>query len=360
MISEKVKARIEASKQRNGTVQSLLSNLENVHACVGMATMLTVKDGNLHMVADGVLQVLSASYKRQTIIYQSVNGSISTSAEIFIREHNHTLIKIDLDGNSYTDSSISHFDQDFLVKQATLSQEEKLQIAKEITVAKINNQLRTLLEKNIADVKTQAAMNKALQGVKNAKTEEIRGGYEGSAATAYFKCLQENVSFEFIGGKKVESHWKNWSSRNTVNGSRKDATDPVNASLNVGYALATFMVKLELTAKKILNMSLFHVAGLEYDLVETVRADVDRIVLDYLTTNKVRVEEFIVKDGVVRLERKLYTHLYLTVFSKLAGKVQACVDSYKQSVLDIHASKSSNNLQLVSSNRVARSVKKSA
>lgn len=351
MISETVKQKIAASKQRNGTVQSFLSSHSDIHACVGCSTMLKIKNGNLHMIADGNLEILDASYKRHTIIYQSVNGSISTSVERFVQEHGHILIKLDLDGKSYCDSSISCFDQEFLVKQATMTKEEKLSLSKEITVKKITNQLRTLLDLKILDMKTQSSINKSIQGVKQAYDENERSGYEGVAATAYFKCLQDNIAFQFIGGSKIPAHWKTWSSRNTVNGSRQHATDPINACLNVGYELAAFMIRLELTANKLMNLSLFHVSGLEYDLVELVRGDVDRIVLDYLMSNKVRYEEYLIKDGVVRLERETYTHLYLTVFSKLSGKVSESVDSYKQRVLDIAASKVSQQLQLVPSRK---------
>ncbi len=134
---------------------------------------------------------------------------------------------------------------------------------------------------------------------------------EGRIARSYWDFQRFNLN----SFKKFPDWWREFNNRasgiNTP--SNKNATHPINAILNYGYAVAAGMIK-----KKAMMIGLDVACGslhadndrrdsLTYDLLELLRADVDKILLHgFARKQKFRRTDFSVNEkGVVSLEVNL-------------------------------------------------------
>jgi CRISPR-associated protein Cas1 len=202
--------------------------------------------------------------------------------------------------------------------------ERRLAFARAALAGKIAGQ-RALVHRHALDhgsercARTAERLARLGEQMASEPTVESATGVEGAAAAAYFEVFDELVRGEFSWPGRV----------------RRPATDPVNALLGFGYALAVGEVARHLTfAGFDLRVGLVH--GIRYgreslplDLVEELRpALVDRFVLRLVNRRELGASDFDTHEGgAVRLtpdaKRRVVTSWEETLVkrnAKLAGE----------------------------------------
>jgi CRISPR-associated endonuclease Cas1 len=149
---------------------------------------------------------------------------------------------------------------------------------------------------------------------------------EARAALAYFLCWQEiPLQWTGIGRKPIPQEWHRAGLRQgLLSGSNRHATHPVNAMLNYAYAALESQLRIATAARGLnptigyLHASFPNRLALIYDLMEPLRPQVDRLVLEFVRTNTLRPADFaLTATGVCRLHPQLARHVaVLTVPTK--------------------------------------------
>ena len=131
---------------------------------------------------------------------------------------------------------------------------------------------------------------------------------EGRTAVMYWRYQ----SFELNHFAKWPAWWETFDQRTSNFGGNKNATHPINAIFNYSYSIAAGMIKRHSiilgldTALGSLHADTARRDSLIYDLLELVRADIDRMLLPWLRVTKWRRTDFQVNvKGVVSLEPTL-------------------------------------------------------
>lgn len=109
-----------------------------------------------------------------------------------------------------------------------------------------------------------------------------------------------------------------------VSGRNRHATHPVNAMLNYAYAVLESQVRIA-TVSGGLDPTIGYLhtcrpgrAALVYDLMEPLRSQVDRLVLDFLRSHTFSPSDFISNtDGVCQLHPQLARHAAELAVSKI-------------------------------------------
>jgi CRISP-associated protein Cas1 len=137
-------------------------------------------------------------------------------------------------------------------------------------------------------------------------------GVEGRVAQAYFRSWR-SIELKWSGTKPIPDEWRQIGPRvSAKSGSNRDATHPVNAMLNYGYAILESQVRLRVAAAGLdPYMGYFHAPwrerqGLVLDLMEPVRPVVDRAVLGFAQSHAFSAGDVTLRDdGVCRLNPQL-------------------------------------------------------
>ncbi len=198
--------------------------------------------------------------------------------------------------------------------QLLMSEDKKLEIAKEIINSTIHNKIRLLqsLAKNrgadISDIIRR--LNKHIKDIKNVENIEKLMGFEGDSTRIYFEGIRRFIPdvFEF---EKREKH---------------PPKDPVNSMLGYGYTVlksrceyALFLSGLN-PYEGILHSTYKDRAALSFDLMEEFRQPiVDRVVMTMIAKKQISVEDFkFTEEGCFIEEegKKLFLDLLYTRFEK--------------------------------------------
>jgi len=151
------------------------------------------------------------------------------------------------------------------------------------------------------------------------------GGWEGKGAAAYWSAWQD-YPVRWLKPAPLQAHWMKYPGRKSLarmSDRNRGASDPVNAMLNYGYAVAGTVCVHALQGQYLsADMGLMHVdrkkrQSFALDLVEVMRPAVDEIVWNVLQrplTKKVFPEDMA---GVVRISAPL-THEIATQIRKRA------------------------------------------
>lgn len=141
-------------------------------------------------------------------------------------------------------------------------------------------------------------------------------GIEGRVAQAYFRAWRP-IGLKWNGRKPVPDEWHQIGPRvSPKSGTNREATHPVNAMLNYGYAILESQVRLSVTAEG-LNpyLGYFHTQwrerqALVLDLMEPMRPVVDRAVLEFVQGHTFSAGDVTLRDdGVCRLNPQIGRNL---------------------------------------------------
>ena len=145
-------------------------------------------------------------------------------------------------------------------------------------------------------------------------------GIEGEGAAAYWS-VWKGLAPTWKRPAPLQAHWLNYPGRASLryaadDGNNRNATDPVNASLNYGYKILESEATLALFRQNLSpSMGILHVDpkdqhrrnSMALDLMEVARPAVDEIVLDIMSEPLAKNLFSQDKNGIVRVEAPL-TH----------------------------------------------------
>lgn len=176
---------------------------------------------------------------------------------------------------------------------------------------------------------------------------------EAAAANTYWEALQ-NTPTKWARGQEVPEHWQTLQPRGHGLSSNRHATDPINALLNYGYALAAFEAKIAITAAGfdagfgILHSNLEYRDNFVWDVVEGLRSVVDVATLEYVTKTTTFVKDCAVgknhhvvyecRDGEVRLDDVVRKEITGKLLSQLRIAAQSFTREAREVLTDVSAS----------------------
>lgn len=148
---------------------------------------------------------------------------------------------------------------------------------------------------------------------------------EALAAQSYWKILSGTaLPWPDWTKRRIPEHWTKISSRATGHRLMREATDPFNALLNYGYTLLEVEGRIVCAATGLdPDLGLLHVddrlrESFIYDLIESVRAKVDSLTLEFCIREGLRPWMFHeLRDGVVRIDPDLARDLAQYIMPKL-------------------------------------------
>ena len=207
-----------------------------------------------------------------------------------------------------------------IAQQATqLDQRRILAISRWVVAEKISRSGATLSNA----VEPNPARERALQEI-NASAEEMVArppgtmdalrGIEGRVAQAYFRAWRTiPLRWKGIGRKPIPDDWHRVGSRASPKSeTNRQATHPVNALLNYGYAVLETEVRMSVVAAGLdPTMGFMHAqhpgrAALVLDLMEPLRPAVDEIMLRLVAGETFTPADFrITTSGICRLHPQL-------------------------------------------------------
>ena len=142
-------------------------------------------------------------------------------------------------------------------------------------------------------------------------------GIEGPAAAAYFEAWQGTpLRWHTEKRRPIPEEWRTLGPRASLRAGKKsknrNATHPVNAMLNYGYAIAVAHLKIHALAEGydptlgIMHDGQREAPAYALDLIEPVRPLVDRAVLDFAVGQATHPTDFVIRsDGACRLNPQL-------------------------------------------------------
>jgi len=237
------------------------------------------------------------------IVIDGHYGSISFEAMRWLSKHDVSIALLNWNGNLLsTTVSQETLNAQLKVKQYAiyLNPESRLYVASQIVQQKVRSSLGLLKAlSNFYDIDL-STINKEIERVNYNNINSLMM-YEGRIASAYwseltkiFNSLSKDVHFE--GRKNLSYSWN------------MNASDPINALLNYGYAILESMVRKDINTIG-LDASIGYLHEIDpskhplvYDLQELFRYVVDYSVIELLET-KLRKSDFITTENYhVRLK----------------------------------------------------------
>ncbi len=137
---------------------------------------------------------------------------------------------------------------------------------------------------------------------------------EARGALAYFTCWQSlPLRWKGTGRKPIPPEWERVGTRQSFfGGNNRNATHPVNAMLNYAYGVLESQVRIAALQHGLdPTIGYLHACrpgrvALVYDLMESLRPEVDRLVLDFVRSHTFAPSDFILTTrGVCRLHPRL-------------------------------------------------------
>ncbi len=137
---------------------------------------------------------------------------------------------------------------------------------------------------------------------------------EARAAAAYFSCWQlVSLYWKGTGKKPIPTEWRQVGLRQSLlSGGNRNATHPVNAILNYAYGVLESQVRIATVSAGLdPTIGYLHTCrpgrpALVYDLMEPLRPQVDRLVLDFLRSHTLAAGDIILTSrGVCKLHPQL-------------------------------------------------------
>jgi CRISPR-associated endonuclease Cas1 len=276
----------------------------------GYGITLTVNRGHL-VIHDGIgRQRRTRRYPRierdlRRILILGHTGSVSLEASRWCTERGIAVVQLDADNKIIMLTVVPGLDDARLRRAQALASanETGLQIARYLLGAKIERQ--AAVAKQVLDAPILASSILVyLPEIDAATTIADCLDSESQAANAYFGGWAGTVHIRFAQRDHavVPEHWHRFASRKSpiMRGrTPRVATTPINAMLNYLYALAEIECRIALITLGLdPGLGIVHVDAkardsLALDLLEVVRPDVDRFVLDLLARRFFTAADFV-------------------------------------------------------------------
>ena len=282
----------------------------------GYGIRVAVERGHL-CVEDGVgTHRRTATFPRATrdlrrLVVLGHSGTISFDALQWITDIGAAFVQIDSDGRVLTAAGPTGLRDSRLRRNQAQAVENGvgLTIAKELVHQKLTGQ-RAVLDRIPEVLDAKSAIDCAIDQVAEATTIERLRATEAEGALAYWRAWS-NVRIQFTQREaaRVPKHWRAFGHRaSLLTGNPRKATNPANAILNYLYAIAEAESKIAALAVGCdPGLGIMHADqgsrdSLALDLMEPVRPQVDRFVLDLLESRAFRKKDFFeTRKGVCRV-----------------------------------------------------------
>jgi CRISPR-associated endonuclease Cas1 len=255
------------------------------------------------------------------IVVLDGDGSISLHVVTWLARHGIPLVLLDWQGQV---TSVLNGDgrasQAALLHAQMTSQYDGrgLHVATQLIRAKLDASLDTLRSLPASPARDQS-IARVLRSrheldVLPPPTVEALRLAEGRAALAYFTCWETiPLRWKGTGRKPIPPEWHHAGLRQSfVSGTNRHATHPVNAMLNYAYGVLEGQVRIAAVAAGLdPTIGYLHACrsgrvALVYDLMEPLRPQVDRMVLDFVQGRTFDPRDFVLTErGVCRLHPQL-------------------------------------------------------
>jgi CRISPR-associated endonuclease Cas1 len=271
--------------------------------------------------------------KPARIIILDGNGSISLEVLSWLTTHNIPLVRLDWRGNVTTVLSNSYGPDHKLVHSQLRAQARALQIAISLVAQKLKNSVTTL-QTLPPNERTQHASTRITAYIKELirtppKSLKALRGIEGGSAKLYFSAWRDlPIKWKGLARRPVPRDWNQIGARtsaNNVKGYNRDASHPVNAILNYGYAVLESHVRIEIISQGYdptigyLHAYEKYRAALVCDLMEPLRPVVDRAVLEFVQSQTFQRADFTIRlDGACRLNPEIARYFTKLLLAGLA------------------------------------------
>lgn len=268
------------------------------------------------------------------IVAVDVDGSITFDVLAWLSTQRIPLIQVNWHGEVIVVCGATEYAADPKLVQARRSAQtddaRRMAICRGLVTEKIAGTLETLEHaipaspaREIALLEAAASMVE-MQKTPPQDAAALRG-VEGRVAQAYFRSWR-SIELKWSGRKPIPDEWRRIGPRvSAKSGTNHDATHPVNAMLNYGYAVLESQVRLSVAAAGLdPYRGYFHTLwrerqGLVLDLMEPMRPVVDRALLDFVQTHTFSAGDVTLRDdGVCRLNPQLARALVKTVVPETA------------------------------------------
>lgn len=255
------------------------------------------------------------------IIVLDADGSISLHVVSWLARHAIPLVLLDWQGQvtSVLNGEGRAADAGLLHEQLGAQHDGRgLYLATQLIHAKIAASIETLkhlpasLARDQSIVRVERSLRE-LDVLPPPSIEALRLA-EGRAALAYFTSWQTiPLHWKGVGRKPIPPEWHHAGLRQSfISGTNRHATHPVNAMLNYAYGVLESQVRIAALAAGLdPTIGYLHVCrpgrvALVYDLMEPLRPQVDRLVLDFVQGRTFDSRDFILTErGVCRLHPQL-------------------------------------------------------
>lgn len=257
------------------------------------------------------------------IVMLGGSGAITLNVLSWLAEQNIPLVQLDYRGHVVAAIGHSGIGHDAALVRLQIGASEAPGMCRELGAWLIGKKLLATSEAMLACLPDSDLRKKAdaciTQGLgKLARPWELSKetllGIEGKCAVLYFDAWRMvPITWKGTARKPIPESWLSIGfRRGAANQSNRFARHPVQAMLNYGYAVIESLIRIE-TAKVGLDMTVgflhqsrYERPALIMDLIEPIRASVDRVVLELIRTNSFSPEDFTIgPEGVVRLHPQL-------------------------------------------------------
>jgi CRISPR-associated endonuclease Cas1 len=216
------------------------------------------------------------------------------------------------------------------------AQKSALKTASALIEAKFANCIKTLITLPDSSHKSRAidAHYYEMAALKKSppKTIEKLLGMEGSTAQRYFAAWKAiPLKWNNLSRRPIPADWHSFNQRTSLLGKKGEnvgASHPINAILNYAYAVLESNVRIETILDGFdpsigyLHLEEERRSSFVFDLMEPLRPLVDRVVIDFVTSNTFEKVDFeIAKNGVCRLNPELARNLVRHIQTKISGEM---------------------------------------
>jgi CRISPR-associated endonuclease Cas1 len=277
--------------------------------------MLQIEDGE---GANGRrIHLVRASSKGKRIVFLGRAGSISVEAFRWMADAGVSFALVDAAAGRVIVSSFGYrTDLPTLRRQQVLAGIDGapvgLEVARYLLGAKLAGQ-RDVLEHHFPTDQGEralAVLRFAEEQVADVSTLASLRGLESRAASAYWSAWSgEEIRFDRSDARRIPEHWRSFNSRSSeLSSGPRLATCPLNALLNYLAALGEIESTLALlTVGADPSLGIIHAdqpsrSSLSLDLVEAIRPDLERWVLELVRAREFRRQDFYeTRRGVFRV-----------------------------------------------------------
>jgi CRISPR-associated protein Cas1 len=287
---------------------------------------IRIRDGNTHYPSEERVWRLFKGDRDlpPRIVVVDGSGEITFDAIAWLSEQNVSLVWLKWDGATCGVMSATGYaaDTDLVCWQRETANDPRAQLAfaKRLITDKLDASIQTLIAcfpetRHRATAAIRQTRNELRKAAPDSVSDIL--GIEGKAAAAYFAAW-DGLELQWTGLKRqpIPDEWKRYSSRSSLaNGPKprnRNASHPVNAMLNYGYAILQRQMQIEAIAEGydptigIMHKPKKGSPAYALDLMEPLRPVVDRAILDFVQSETFSGKDFTIQgNGVCRLNPEL-------------------------------------------------------